>query len=120
MPAHGRVARRGPAFAACSIVPGTGLSAVARHGGEAGPRWLIDIPRGVLGGENQVSQGRRERQYSNVLTRPRTQRDDVFAAAATRAVGDARLSAAARLAWDIDQPSSLRSMSVDVETVIEI
>src|SRR5256885_16439257 len=49
-------------------------------------RWLIDIPRGVLGGENQVSQGRRERQYSNVLTRPRTLRDDVFAAAATRAV----------------------------------
>src|SRR5207245_1826616 len=45
-------------------------------------------------------------QYLNVLARPRTQRGDVFAAAATRAVGDARLSAAARLAWDIDQPSS--------------
>src|SRR2546430_8679984 len=107
MPAHGRVARRGPAFAACSIVPGTGLSAVARHGGEAGPRWLIDIPRGVLGGENRVSQGRRERQYSNVLTRPRTPRDDVFAAAATRQPARDQPTAAARLARDIDQPSSV-------------
>src|SRR5439155_11682942 len=48
-------------------------------------RWLIDIPGGVLGGENRVSQGRRERQYLNVLARPRTPRDDVFAAAAAPA-----------------------------------
>ena len=56
----------------------------ARSAGRA--RWLIDIPRDVLGGENRGSQGRRSRQYLNVLTRPRTPRDDVFAAAATRAV----------------------------------
>src|SRR5207237_1089932 len=41
----------------------TSRSGQARERCRSTIRWLIGISRGVLGGENRVSQGRRERQY---------------------------------------------------------